>query len=83
MMAMAARPGAVDKAYIVASSSLTRLKDLLTSVGCHGGSVTYFLLAVKGITGLDEYTRGLDICARDFDSISNKRENDVSSDGRL
>lgn len=68
MMAMAARPGAVDKAYIVGSSFFMRLEVLSTSAGSHGWTVSYpcFFLTLEAATGLDEYARRVDACAREF-----------------
>lgn len=62
-MAMAARPGALDKAYIVGSSFSIILNFFLTSVRCHGCNVSYLLLKLKGTIGLDEYARSRDIWA--------------------
>lgn len=62
MIAMAARPGAVDKAYIVGSSFWTRLIDLLLSIECHDWSVAYLLLTLEAAASLDEHVRKLYFC---------------------
>lgn len=84
MTAMAARPGAVDKAYIVASSFLMRLEVLLAFVGCHCWRVSCFLLALVGASGLDdEYAGTLNVCGRDFDLILLRKENEFWRDTAL
>ena len=61
-MAMAARPGAVDKAYIVGSSLLMALCVLRVSEECHGWSVSDFVLTLKEVIDLDECPRHLNTC---------------------
>lgn len=79
-MAMAARPGAVDKAYMVGSSLSMRLKLLLTSVRCHGWNVAYFPLTLEGATGLVECARTLDVCPRARISMIFGKHNEPRSD---
>ena len=54
-------------------------------VGYPGRGMSYLLLTLEGATGMDEYVRTLNICARDFDLDLNKQENDndIWDDRRL